>query len=128
MKVQFSLGRLLQLVVVVAVVSALFASLKWPVALLALCGLNGLAALWFRVTKRPVVSGLAAETAILIFATLLQTDWGLSSPRPVVRVAWPWLIAACIAELVTIVSWMVSVPPIVRRFSAQAGPMPEEHP
>jgi len=111
---QFSLGRMLQLVFVVAVISALFGHLAWPLALLALSGLNGIASVWFWLTKRSRLGKMAALTAILILATLFFTDWGFSSPHPVVRVAWPLLVAACIAELVTIVMWLVSVPPTVR--------------
>lgn len=121
MNIQFSLGRLLQLLVVVAVPCAIFAQWKWPLALLAMLGLNGFASVWFWLTKRPQVGGMAALTAILIFAALLFTDWDIDSPRPpVVRVAWPWLTAACVSQLVTVLMWMVSVRPAIRGRPAQA--------
>ncbi len=111
MNVQFSLGRMLRLVFVVAVISTLFAQLKWPLALLALSGLNGAASIWFWLVKRSRVARMAALTSLLMLATLFFTDWGLSSLHPVLRVAWPLLIAACIAELLTLLLWLVSVPP-----------------
>ncbi len=111
MNTQFSLARLLQLVVVVAVISALFGHLVWPLALLVLSGLNGIASVCFWLTKRPRLGEAAAATAALGLCTLFFTDWGLTSPNPVVHVAWPCLAAACIAELVTLVMWLLSVPP-----------------
>jgi hypothetical protein len=114
MNAQFSLARLLQLVVVVAVISALFGHLAWPLALLVLSGLNGIASVWFWLTERRRLAGMAVVTAVLALCTLFFTDWGLSSPHPVVRVAWPYLVAACIAEFVTIGMWLISVPPTMR--------------
>ena len=107
MTFQFSLTRLLQLVVVVTIICALFASLTWPVALLVVCGLNVVGCIGFRLVGRSRIAGLMGVTAILILATLVLTDWGLSCPHPVVSVAWPYLIAACVSELVAVVCWLV---------------------
>ena len=108
MTLQFSLSRMFQLVVVVAILCSLFASLKWPVALLVLSGMNAVACLGFGITRRPIVAGFAGATTILILATLFYTNWGLSSLHPGVRVAWPFLIAACFSELATLVCWLLS--------------------
>jgi hypothetical protein len=117
---QFSIGRLLKLVVVVAVISWLFAYLAWPLVLKTLCELNGLASVWFLVTGRRRLARMAIVAAILMLATLLWTDWGLSPLDPVVHVAWSFLVAASVAEVTTIVLWLVSVPltPRTRSFEA----------
>lgn len=82
MQAQFSLSRMLQLAVVVAVISALFGHLPWPLALLALCGLNVLASVWFWLTKRSWLGNTAGVTAVLIFAALFFTDWGSHRRTP----------------------------------------------
>jgi len=112
--VQFSLSRLFQLTFVVAVVCALFAALKWPLALLALSGMNAVACVRFWLTKRTRMALMAFATSILMLATLLLTNWGLSMPQPVVRVAWPYLVAACVSQSATILFWLVSIPPTTR--------------
>lgn len=107
---QFSLGRMFRLVFVVAVISTLFAQLKWPLALLALPGLNGAASLGFWGVKKSRLARMALVTSLLMLVTLILTDWGLSSLHPVARIAWPVLVAACIAQLLTLLLWLVSVP------------------
>lgn len=108
MTLQFSLRRLLGCVAVVAVVSSLFASLKWPVALAALAAINAAASVAFGEMKRPWITLLALVTASLIALTLIETDWGFSTsnPAPMVRVAWPWLIAACVTQVCTLLFWL----------------------
>jgi hypothetical protein len=85
--------------------------LERAIALLALSGLNALASFWLWFTKRLKAAATAIATAMLMVATLFFTDWGLSSLQPVVRVAWPLLIAASIAQLLAIGLWFLSVPP-----------------
>jgi len=111
---RFSLSRLFQLTLVVAVVCALFAALKWPLALLALSGMNAVACVRFWLTRRTRVALMALATSVFMLAALLFTDWGFSTPRPVVRVAWPHLVAACVWQLATMLFWLVSVPPGTR--------------
>jgi hypothetical protein len=105
--IRFSIRRLCILPVIVAVVCALFASLPWPWAVLAIAGLNGVACIGFWIVGRRAVSGLAATTTALLIATLVQTDWGMSSPHPEVRVAWSWLVAACFGQVATVVCWLL---------------------
>ena len=114
MNLQFRLSRLFQLTVVVAIVCALFAALKWPLALLALSGMNAVACVRFRLTRRTRPALMALATSVFMLTTLLFTDWGFSTPRPVVRVAWPQLAAACVSQLATMLFWLVSVPPKTR--------------
>jgi hypothetical protein len=100
---------LLQIVIVFSTLGGLFIALKWPLALLALVGLNAIVGIGFRINRNRLNGNLACATAVLIFATLYFTDWGLSMPHPVVRVAWPYLIAACVSELALIVCWIVGM-------------------
>ncbi len=111
MNTQLSLGRMFQVVVVVAVISTLFAQLKWPLALLALAGLNAVASFGLWYARRVRSAQMAIATSALLLATLFLTDWALSSPRGIVRVAWRLLGAACIMQVLTIVAWLFSVPP-----------------
>ena len=120
MNMQFSIGRLLKLVVVVAVISWLFVYLERPVALATLCELNELASVWLLATGRRRLAGMAIVTAILMCATLFATDWRLSFERPFIHVAWSFLVAASVAELLTIVLWLVSVPPTPHTRSFEA--------
>ena len=105
---QFGLARLFQFTLIVAVVSALFASLKWPVALLVLCGLNIFASIYFYATRRVGIAISGFTTACLILATLFFTDWGFSSLNPTVRIAWPFLAAACVSQLYEVLCWLIS--------------------
>ena len=108
----FSLRRLMYLVFVAAVAAALFVKLGWPNALLIVAVANAIAAVRFWATRRSQLSRMAAASAVLIMATLFFTDWGLSSLHPVVRVAWGWLVCACILQVMAIVLWLVSDSPI----------------
>jgi hypothetical protein len=107
--------RLMLLMLVLAVIGSLFAALVWPRALLALAGLNAVASVVFLLGRRMLTATLSAATCGLILATLFLTDWGLSSLHPVIRIAWPYLIGASIAEVATISSWMVSIRPREQR-------------
>jgi hypothetical protein len=107
-QLQFGLIRLFQCTLMVAVVSALFTALKWPLALLIVCGLNAAASAYFCATRRPRIAAAAFMTFCLILATLFFTDWGFSTPNPMVRIAWPFLAAACVSQLCTILYWLIS--------------------
>ncbi len=100
--------RLLSFFSVAAVVGALFVVFAWPVALLVLSGMNAVGCIGFAIVRQLKIAGFAGVTSILIMATLFFTDWGLSSLHPVVRVAWPYLIAACAAELTTVLFYLLS--------------------
>ena len=89
-----------------AIISGLlFLTFTWPVALLGVAGLNAILSIRFWFKKRRREAKLAGLAAILFLATLFFTDWGLPSVKHVARVAWPCLIAACVAELALIVFW-----------------------
>lgn len=107
-RLQFRLMRLFQLVFIVAAASSLFATFKWPLAILVLSGVNAVASVYYVRVGKTRIAVLAFTTSVLLLATLFFTDWGLSSPRPVVVVAWPFLAAACVVELCAIVNWLFS--------------------
>ena len=119
MNTQFSLGRMFQVVVVVAIISTLFAQLKWPLALLALAGLNAVASIGLWYARKVRSAQMAIATSAFLLATLFFTDWALSSPRGIVRVAWRLLGAACIMQVVTIVAWLFSAAPTTRNRLAE---------
>jgi hypothetical protein len=116
-RVQFGLIRLFQCTIIVAAISALFAAFKWPLALLILCGLNAAASVYFCATRRARIAGPAFITSCLILATLFFTDWGFSSPNPRVRIAWPYLVAACLSQLWAVFCWLISAPRVAKRTS-----------
>jgi hypothetical protein len=115
MAVQFTLSRMFQLVVVVAVLCSLFASLRWYTALFALIIVNALACIAFAAVKRPITAGFAALTSFLIAATLSFT-WFPQDYGDVV-VPWAILIGARVSQLATVLSWFLSDSPPRRRRS-----------
>lgn len=107
-RLQFPMIRFFQLAVIIAVTLSLFATLRWPPALLVLSVFNAIASIHFFRTSRARTAILAFTTSVLLLATLFFTNWGLSTPRPVVRVAWPFLVAACVLQLCVFVNWLFS--------------------
>jgi len=93
----------------IAVTCTLFAILRWPLALLGLAGLNTIACFGFLVRGKQLVAILAGATALLLIATLFFTDWGLSSLKPTIRIAWWYLIAACVSEVVLLAYWILDI-------------------
>lgn len=108
---QYGLNRLFLCVFMVAVICSLFATFEWPFALLFLSGMNAAASLRFWVAKRWRIANATFATSCLILATLFFTDWGLSTPHPVIRIAWKFLVGACLMQLYAIVTWLFLVPP-----------------
>jgi hypothetical protein len=108
MAVQFTLSRMFQLVAVVAILCSLFASLMWFEALGVWGVINGIACIGFRIARRPRTAVLAGVTAFLILVA-----WGLTalsfSMLPPKAPAWPWMIAACVFELATILDWFLFI-------------------
>ena len=78
--------------------------------------------------ERQLLGTTAAVTAMLMLATLFFTDWGIEMPHPVVQIAWPHLVAACIAEVAAIIMWLLSVPPTIRDLPANARAANTPHP
>ena len=112
MTVQFSLRRLFCLVTLVAVVCSLFASLWWPTAMLLLAGMNVIACVGFRIVKKSLLSGLAGVTSLIILIAFGATFMGFYDLLPPPCSFWlPWLAAAGISEIVTIVCWLFSGSP-----------------
>jgi hypothetical protein len=105
MAVQFTLSRMFQLVAIVAILCSLFASLPWPVALVALAVINLIACIAFFRARRWRTGALAGATAISILTFLLFTAWGLSQPAD--RASWPDLILICVLELAVILDWFL---------------------
>jgi hypothetical protein len=103
MTVQFTLRRMFQLVAVVAIICSLFATLPWPVALIALCIVNAIAAAGFWIgDERPRTAGLALLTSAGIVAAFCRAivTWPF--------VPWLSLFAVCVLQLATILSWFFS--------------------
>jgi hypothetical protein len=106
MPVQFSLSRMFQLVAVVAVLCSLLASLPWLAALGVLGVINLIACFGFHIAGKPRTARLAEVTAFLILIAwghIAMGDPALAPRFP----AWPWLIAAAVSELVTILDWFL---------------------
>lgn len=61
----------------------------------------------FLLRGKRLGSGLAGATVVLLIATLFFTNWGMSSPKPVIRIAWSYLISACVSELALVVYWIL---------------------
>jgi hypothetical protein len=105
---QFSLARLLQLFVFASVVASLFALFPWPVALLVVCGINAMVAIYSWFKGRAALCYITLTTSGLILATLFFADWGVSRPNGNISVAWPVLIAACVAQVGAVAVWLLS--------------------
>ena len=103
-------GRLRRLVIAIAVIGGPFLFFKWPVAVFSLAVLNVVACLLLGMQRRWQSAVGALIASALLFAALVFTNWGLSTPQPVVRVAWPWLIAGCIAQAAVAVGWTMPRP------------------
>jgi hypothetical protein len=117
MATQFTLRRLMFLVVIVAVVCSLFATLDWSWAMLLLAGMNAFASLSFTIVKRVRLSSLAGMTSSIILVTLVCTvGFAITVPLnypPVIRVWWAWWTPAFILELATVLCWLFSGSPSV---------------
>ncbi len=105
---QFSLARLLQLVVLASVIGSLFALFPWPVALLVVCEINAMVAIYSWFKGRTALCYITLTTSGLILATLFFTDWGVSRPNGKISVAWPVLIVACVAQVDAVAVWVFS--------------------
>jgi len=110
-EMQFSIRRMLGAVTIVAIISALFGSLPWPVAMLVLAGVNWSVAVacWF--TGQHTIGKFAAATCALIISALVFTDWGFSSPSARSRIAWNSVVAAGMTQLLAIGAWLVEPSP-----------------
>ena len=92
----------------VAVVAGMFAYMVWPIALLVLSAINAAAAVGLAFTARRHIAGWSFATCALILATLYYTDWGVSRPNGTIQIAWPILVAACIAQVITVSTWLLA--------------------
>jgi len=106
MAVQFSLSRMFQLVAVVAILCSLFASLSWFAALGVVGIINGIACFGFHIARKPRTARLAEVTAFLILIVWGHTAMNFSTLPPKLPV-WPWLIAASVSQLATILDWFL---------------------
>jgi hypothetical protein len=106
MTVQFTLSRMFQLVAVVAILCSLFASLELSVALGVLGVINVIACFGFHIAGKPRTARLAEVTAFLILIAWGHIAMGFSTLAPKFP-AWPWLIAATVSELATILDWFL---------------------
>ncbi|WP_145063407.1 hypothetical protein [Adhaeretor mobilis] len=109
---QFSLARLLVLTTVVAVVAFMFATIPWPPGVAFLAFVDMLVMVVARSKNKRRLRIASAVTVCLIVATLFFTDWGVSSPKPVIRIAWPPAIGAIIAQLATLGLWLMESPDV----------------
>jgi len=98
------------LTVVVAVVCSVFASMTWPVAMLALAGLNVVASIVFWRARRFRICAWA--TSFFLLMTLSLTDWCSSSFKPVTYVAWMDLVLAGVFQAAALIVLLFSDPPI----------------
>lgn len=67
---------------------------------------NGVAAVLFLIAGKPRLISLASLSCLCWIATLLLTDWGFSSLKPIVRLCWPAFIPA-VASLLGWVGWPI---------------------
>jgi hypothetical protein len=103
MAVQFTLSRMFQLIAVVAILCSLFATMPWPVAFIVLCIMNAIACAGFWIEDdRPRTAWLAFLTS----AGIMTAFYLACLQLPIVP--WIFLIAACILQLATILSWFFS--------------------
>lgn len=70
--------------------------------LLVLVACNTIAFIALLIFRQTTASGLAFLTGVLMFASLIFTDWGFSMPNPRITISWGWLIPACLSQLVLI--------------------------
>ena len=103
----FSLSRLLGLWIVFAVLLLPFSIWHWPWAMLGLAGINTAAAIAYAFMKKKFLAISLFASSLLLVATLINTDWGLSSINPKIRIAWLWLFASCLAQFTSIALWIV---------------------
>lgn len=94
--------RLVAVLAVVLTVVAMFATMPLMLTLLALLGSNVLACFMLLILQDTSATFLAFLTGLLMLASLVFTDWGLSSQVPRIRVSWPSLIPAVVCQLVLI--------------------------
>lgn len=94
-------GRWRKRLVLALVVSlvALFVTLPLMLTLLALVVGNAVAVVILVCFRRRGAAKLALLTVMLMLASLIFTDWGVSTPYPRIRVSWLTLIPACISQL-----------------------------
>ncbi|MBN1393951.1 MAG: hypothetical protein JW959_02885 [Pirellulales bacterium] len=88
------------------VFAVLFIVFPWPVALLVASGINAVMCVGFGMVGQFKIAGFCGAATVLILMALFFTDWGLSSIHPVVHIAWPYLIAAIVAEVTAVVCWL----------------------
>lgn len=100
-------NRLLVLIVFALVVDGAFIAFPWPLVVLGIAVFNAIAAVGFWLGGKQRSVELTGATTALLIAALFFTDWGFSTPNPIVRVAWPWLIAACAMEIAAISWWLL---------------------
>jgi hypothetical protein len=71
---------------------------------LGMTAVNAIATVVFVIAGQRRLIALASLSCLCWIATLLFTNWGFSTPRPVVRPYWPALVPA-VALLVGWVAW-----------------------
>ena len=80
-------------------VVGVFVFLPLMLALLVMLAIDSIACLCFTITKSMTSAGLAALCCILLFSSLIFTDWGFSTPNPQIRIAWFPLTLALLGQL-----------------------------
>lgn len=80
-------------------VVALFVTLPLMLTLLAMLACNAVAFVALLIARQTTAANLAFLTGVLLVASLMFTNWGLSMPNPRITVSWLCLIPAIIAQL-----------------------------
>lgn len=104
---RFSLGKLLTLVVMAAVVAGMFKLVVWPITLFAIGVVDAFVAAYGWRKDREALSHLSLITSCLIIITLASTDYGVSRPNGQVSIAWPPAVAACATQFLAAVVWLL---------------------